>query len=481
MMAGLLLCAAVGMANATPALDMLVIASRLEATPPAPLVGVAWSAPSHRRSVQALIEGREAELESDWSTAIEAYRRATVADPANSAAWAGLVRVGTAVGANAVAGQALLMQLQIDPERVTLLDAAADMALRAGQDDLARTLLVRLALSEPALPDERQVRWMSALASHLERSGETDAASAFRAEAGVLGESLARRRPIGSEDRRRWEWLIRRLAAEGGQSLARSLLERRLSAGNLPLAADRGRCVSACLALDAATADTAATVALITHLPRSQRRLRLDFRRDVPLAELWVQAAIVHQTAGNRSGARLLLERALEEDSAHRLGLNNLGYILLEDGLLDEADPMITAVWESDPDQPALIDSVGWLRLKQGRVESDSEGRGALDLLREAARRSDHLDPIILLHLGDAESAAGHADAARRTWRHALALLEHPDFKSTNVRTFDRIQMNDWGVRVIDSEDLYDLEFGAVAPALRSRLNTEPMDRSGTP
>jgi len=195
------------------------------------------------------------------------------------------------------------------------------------------------------------------------------------------------------------------------------------------------------------------------------------FRETQTPARMWELAAIVHGTLGNESAAELLYRKAIQADPNAAVALNNLGYMLLErGGDIDEAARLIERSAAVDPENVAALDSIGMLRIQQGRIEDDERGPGALTLLRQAARLSDQVDPTVLLHLGDAEAAAGLERAARRTWRHGLALLDHPQFRATHLRQLNLIQRDHWGLNVVPSEDLYDLEFGHVAALLRDRL-----------
>ncbi|MDP7519087.1 MAG: hypothetical protein QF438_02945, partial [Phycisphaerales bacterium] len=223
---------------------------------------------------------------------------------------------------------------------------------------------------------------------------------------------------------------------------------------------------------DGVARDTEATAELIRSLPPHNLRLRTHFREPLKPAEMWMHASTIHATLGNVDGAIMLLEEAIRKDDNLPLALNNLGYMLLEREVdMPRAAAMIESACEQDPEPAANLDSLGWLRVLQGRLQDDEHERGALSLLREAARLSDQMDPVILEHLGEAEAAAGQEEAARRTWRHALSLLSHPRFIADRVRIYDLVQNGDWGIYLMPSRALYDLEFQDNAPRLRSKLD----------
>ena len=81
------------------------------------------------------------------------------------------------------------------------------------------------------------------------------------------------------------------------------------------------------------------------------------------------------------------------------------------------------------PDEANVLDSLGWLRYKQGRLTDLADeageplegGRGAVWLLERATSLLDESDgPVTLDQLGDALWRAGRADDALARWREAL-------------------------------------------------------------
>ncbi|MFN0131803.1 MAG: hypothetical protein ACKVW3_04610 [Phycisphaerales bacterium] len=118
-------------------------------------------------------------------------------------------------------------------------------------------------------------------------------------------------------------------------------------------------------------------------------------------------------------------ELALEFDPNHPWACNNLGYSLADRGLdVDRAADLLERAFKALPDQPAIIDSLGWLRYKQARLNDtlDPESgtvvaRGAVSLL-QAAAMTDHgqTDPTILNHLADALWLVGRGEEALRYW-----------------------------------------------------------------
>ena len=96
--------------------------------------------------------------------------------------------------------------------------------------------------------------------------------------------------------------------------------------------------------------------------------------------------------------------------------LNYLAYSWTEQGThLDEARRMLERAAAAQPSDGAIVDSLGWVALHQGKT-----GEAVQDL--ERAAELDPEDATINGHLGDAYQAAGRTMEAEYQWRRALTL-----------------------------------------------------------
>jgi tetratricopeptide (TPR) repeat protein len=106
-------------------------------------------------------------------------------------------------------------------------------------------------------------------------------------------------------------------------------------------------------------------------------------------------------------------EQILDHQPDHAATLNYLGYALADRGLkLDYARELISQAVKIQPNNPAFLDSFGWVYYRLGDFEA------AVKYLSAAAELDS--DPVIYDHFGDALQAAGKRDQAREWWQKAL-------------------------------------------------------------
>jgi Flp pilus assembly protein TadD len=101
--------------------------------------------------------------------------------------------------------------------------------------------------------------------------------------------------------------------------------------------------------------------------------------------------------------------------------LNYLGYTWADMGdHLAEARGMIEKALKGRPNDGAIVDSLGWVTLRQGQTAE------AVKTLERAVELEPE-DPQINGHLGDAYWAAGRRLEATYQWRRALTFHPEPD------------------------------------------------------
>jgi len=125
------------------------------------------------------------------------------------------------------------------------------------------------------------------------------------------------------------------------------------------------------------------------------------------------QKSILQEKAGRTDAAIATLE-ALYRDRPQDSAISNaLGFILADhDRDLPRAQKLIAAALKAEPDNPAILDSLGWLQFRRGMLAA------ALPLLERAYRLDQ--DGDIGAHWGEVLWAMGEKVKARETWNRAL-------------------------------------------------------------
>ncbi|MDQ6951560.1 MAG: tetratricopeptide repeat protein [Mariprofundales bacterium] len=120
--------------------------------------------------------------------------------------------------------------------------------------------------------------------------------------------------------------------------------------------------------------------------------------------------------------AEQMIDAQLKQTPNDPESLNFLGYMLAEQGIrLDEAEQLIRRALNSEADNGYYLDSLAWVHYRRGEYQT------AIKIQLRALKQIKN-DPIMLEHLGDMQWRHGDQEAAKTTWRHALA-AKHPQPK----------------------------------------------------
>ena len=152
-----------------------------------------------------------------------------------------------------------------------------------------------------------------------------------------------------------------------------------------------------------------------------------------------VRPHIVHReqtdrkrTEGSHGGQLELAEsdfrRIITAQPENAAALNALGYTLAD--LTDryaEAEPLIRKAYELEPNESSIIDSMGWVAYRLGRLK-EAEG-----YLQEAWRINQGAE--IAAHLGEVLWVSGQKEEARAYWRSGTEL---DDSNEVLLRTMQR-------------------------------------------
>jgi len=151
---------------------------------------------------------------------------------------------------------------------------------------------------------------------------------------------------------------------------------------------------------------------------RAIARIGTPATKDWPL---FYDRGIAEERAHQWGKAEADLQRALQLSPDQPYVLNYLAYSWTEQGHnLTQARRMIDRAVEQRPNDGSIVDSLGWVQLRQG------DSAGAIKSLERAVELEPE-DATINGHLGDAYSAAGRKLEAQFQWRRALTLNPEPD------------------------------------------------------
>lgn len=135
-------------------------------------------------------------------------------------------------------------------------------------------------------------------------------------------------------------------------------------------------------------------------------------------SELLYGRALLRENLGQVSQAEADLRLILSRQPDNAEALNALGYTLtVYSTEYQQARSYIEKALQLKPDDPAIMDSMGWVEYRLGHYPQ------ALGYLRKAYARLG--DPEVAAHLSEALWASGDKQAALSVWRRALK--QHPD------------------------------------------------------
>ncbi len=139
------------------------------------------------------------------------------------------------------------------------------------------------------------------------------------------------------------------------------------------------------------------------------------FPNDVQLLYL---RSVLHQENNDLDAMERDLRRMIQLNPESPVAYNTLGYTLADRTTrYEEAYELIKRAIELAPDDPAIIDSLGWVQYRLGMLE---EARKNLERAFEL-----YPDHEVAAHLGEVLWVMGERDKANRIWRDALK--DQPD------------------------------------------------------
>lgn len=368
----------------------------------------------------------------DFATAHKLADRALSNEPASGAARAQLARVLTAEG-NAVSAIAVSQEAAaLDPEGERF--AYVDTLLRLDRLDEARQELETMR-TDASVRDEADLRLgklayqQGDMSEAGRRFGSLISSPTAAPEAYFYLSSIAER--MGRTD----------LALEGYEKLAEAgaagLLVRGRAARLLLKKDERKEAFRILDEYAAKERNEAldvefAKAALLEETGKSADAialLQLALERFPDHPGVRYQIALMQDKAGLESESIKSFESLLKDRPEDASLLNALGYSLADrNQKLPRAETLIRKALEASPDNPAFLDSLGWVLFRRGNIQ------GALPYLERAYRIFP--DAEIASHWGELLWISGKQAEARALWARSLART--PDSKPLRA-TIERL------------------------------------------
>jgi len=136
----------------------------------------------------------------------------------------------------------------------------------------------------------------------------------------------------------------------------------------------------------------------------------------------------IYVLKGNIRRGEAILEKVYAEDPDDISVNNDLGYLWADQGKnLIQAEKMIRKAVEAEPENPAYLDSMGWVLYKLGRYKE------AMPWLEKAVKLPGGGDATIWDHLGDCYEKLGRHQDAVNAWKNALQKAEDARFKDDKL------------------------------------------------
>ena len=137
--------------------------------------------------------------------------------------------------------------------------------------------------------------------------------------------------------------------------------------------------------------------------------------------------------SGDMIKGEKVLEGIYAEDPTDPGVNNDLGYLYADQGKeLEKAEQMIRIAVESQPDNPAYLDSLGWVLFKLGRNEE------AIEPLKKANGNPEYRDATLLEHQGDVHQALQQTGEANDLWSQSLKVEQ--DSTKPSSQTIERLK-----------------------------------------
>jgi tetratricopeptide (TPR) repeat protein len=146
--------------------------------------------------------------------------------------------------------------------------------------------------------------------------------------------------------------------------------------------------------------------------------------------DLLYESAMIAERLNQFADSEKKLRRVLELEPNRADANNALGYGLADrNERLDEARALIEKAYKAAPEDAAILDSMGWVAFRQGRLKEAEE------FLRKSYARFQ--DGEVAAHLGEVLWAQGRKADARETWQTQLKIQPDSEILKQTMKRLD--------------------------------------------
>jgi len=346
----------------------------------------------------------------DLAKATEFIDQAIAVEPsrADLYAWAGRIAVNR--GEQSLALKRYLQAWQADPEDQVIAMAYAELLKRSGDVEAALAVLAEL----PDKPEIRFARILFALGAGDRDTGEMlylGFSSAVYDDASARAFHAAQSAELLDHPDEAIDWYMQ----VTGERSARAILRQAMLLAGIG-EIDEARELLTRIRVEADNSlrsqSYQAEAQILQDAGRKQEALQFFSEALSVLPEdisLRYGRALLAVNLGQLQLAESDLRRVIAIQPNNAAAINALGYTLADlTERYDEAEQLINQAYELQPEDASIIDSMGWISYRRGRLKE------AEVYLREAWKAMRNAE--IAAHLGEVLWVAGRKDEARSLW-----------------------------------------------------------------
>jgi len=283
----------------------------------------------------------------------------------------------------------------------------------------------------------------------------------------------------------RWRDAAQMFVDAGSPAAAAEFLRARLVDPTTLQDAARRALLSAVFASDAATRSRADRAIELFRSLRAKGVTPFEWIRGGAESEAdgLMQLSSLFTVVGDREGSERILDEVLSVAPDHAMAMNNLAWSRAERGLVDARTiELAERAHAGLPSDASILDTLGWVRYLQGRLQDDSNAGelGALTLLRRAVE-SSKADPSleVLDHLGDALWESGDRAGAEKSWREVVKIAKARYDRASSMQGIASYLANELALRVVDPDTFYEQHYGQ--PLERATRKLSDLEAGSTP